>query len=234
MQRYLQMDVLRRQSLQHFDAWAGTFGETVTAMELAPDGAGYRLHTRFARFVNVPELMQMFRSMADVQTADMLKLPIPALDGGKARIVRAPTTPELKAFVAALAVRAEKLKREKVDPSVDNMLKITGEGRKAALDMRLVRGGTADAPEGKVNQAVREIFSIWQETRADRLTQMVFCDLSTPKVEGRGFSVYQDVKAKLVARGHQLLHDLLAGEIAHQLLRAGVAERAGQCATDLT
>ncbi len=201
MQRYLQMDVLRRQSLQHFDAWAGTFGETVTAMELAPDGAGYRLHTRFARFVNVPELMQMFRSMADVQTADMLKLPIPALDGGKARIVRAPATPELKAFVASLAVRAEKLKREKVDPSVDNMLKITGEGRKAALDMRLVRGGTADAPEGKVNQAVREIFSIWQETRADRLTQMVFCDLSTPKVEGRGFSVYQDVKAKLVARG---------------------------------
>jgi hypothetical protein len=201
MQRYLQMDVLRRQSLQHFDAWAGTFGETVTAMELAPDGAGYRLHTRFARFVNVPELMQMFRSMADVQTADMLKLPIPALDGGKARIVRAPTTPELKAFVASLAVRAEKLKREKVDPSVDNMLKITGEGRKAALDMRLVRGGTPDTPEGKVNQAVREIFSIWQETRADRLTQMVFCDLSTPKVEGRGFSVYQDVKAKLVARG---------------------------------
>ena len=201
MQRYLQMDVLRRQSLQHFDAWAGTFGETVTAMELAPDGAGYRLHTRFARFVNVPELMQMFRSMADVQTADMLKLPIPALDGGKARIVRAPTTPELKAFVASLAVRAEKLKREKVDPSVDNMLKITGEGRKAALDMRLVQGGSADAPEGKVNQAVREIFSIWHETRADRLTQMVFCDLSTPKVEGRGFSVYQDVKAKLVARG---------------------------------
>ena len=201
MQRYLQMDVLRHQSLQHFDAWAGTFGETVTAMELAPDGAGYRLHTRFARFVNVPELMQMFRSMADVQTADMLKLPIPALDGGKARIVRAPTTPELKAFVASLARRAEKLKREKVDPSVDNMLKITGEGRKAALDMRLVRSGAADATDGKVNQAVREIFSIWQETRADRLTQMVFCDLSTPKVEGHGFSVYQDVKAKLVARG---------------------------------
>jgi N12 class adenine-specific DNA methylase len=201
MQRYLQMDVLRRQQLQHFDAWAGTFGETVTAMELAPDGASYRLHTRFARFVNVPELMQMFRQMADVQTADMLKLPIPSLDGGKPRIVRAPSTPELKEFVASLAKRAEKLKREHVDPSVDNMLKITGEGRKAALDLRLVRGRAADAPEGKVNQAVREIFSIWQETRADRLTQMVFCDLSTPKVEGRGFSVYQDVKAKLVARG---------------------------------
>jgi len=201
MQRYLQMDLLRRHHLQHFDAWAGTFGETVTAMELAPDGAGYRLHTRFARFVNVPELMQLFRSMADVQTADMLKLPVPALDGGKARIVRAPATPELKEFVALLAQRAERLKRQRVDPSVDNMLKITGEGRKAALDLRLVRGRAADAPEGKVNQAVREIFSIWQETRADRLTQMVFCDLSTPKVEGRGFSVYQDIRAKLVACG---------------------------------
>ncbi len=201
MQRYLQMDVLRRHNLQHFDAWAGTFGETVTAMELAPDGAGYRLNTRFARFVNVPELMQMFRQMADVQTADMLKLPVPALDGGKPRIVRAPATPELKEFVASLAKRAEKLKREHVDPSVDNMLKITGEGRKAALDLRLVRGRAPDAPDGKVNQAVREIFAIWQETRDQRLTQMVFCDLSTPKVEGRGFSVYQDLKAKLVAGG---------------------------------
>ncbi len=201
MQRYLQMDLLRRHSLQHFDAWAGTFGETVTAMELAPDGAGYRLHTRFARFVNVPELMQMFRQMADVQTADMLKLPVPALDGGKARIVRAPATPELKEFVASLAKRAEKLKREHVDPSVDNMLKITGEGRKAALDLRLVKSRSADAAEGKVNQAVREIYAIWQETREQRLTQMVFCDLSTPKVEGRGFSVYQDIRAKLVARG---------------------------------
>lgn len=201
MQRYLQMDVLRRHHLQHFDAWAGTFGETVTAMELAPDGAGYRLNTRFARFVNVPELMQMFRQMADVQTADMLKLPVPALDGGKPRIVRAPATPELKEFVTSLAKRAEKLKREHVDPSVDNMLKITGEGRKAALDLRLVRGRAPDAPEGKVNQAVREIFSIWQETRGQRLTQMVFCDLSTPKVEGRGFSVYQDIRTKLVALG---------------------------------
>jgi len=201
MQRYLQMDMLRRRNLQHFDAWAGTFGETVTAMELAPDGAGYRLHTRFARFVNVPELMQMFRSVADVQTAEMLKLPVPALDGGKARVIRAPATPELKTFVASLAQRAERIKREKIEPSQDNMLKITGEGRKAALDLRLVQGDAGDAPEGKVNQAVREIFSIWQETRAGRLTQMVFCDLSTPKVEGRGFSVYQDIKAKLIARG---------------------------------
>jgi len=201
MQRYLQMDVLRRQRLQHFDAWAGTFGETVSAMELAPDGAGYRLNTRFARFVNVPELMHLFRQMADVQTADMLKLPVPALDGGKPRIVRAPSTPELKAFVASLARRAEKLKTTTVDPRDDNMLKITGEGRKAALDLRLVRGNAPDHAEGKVNQAVREIFSVWQETRDRRLTQLVFCDLSTPQPEGRRFSVYQDLKAKLVARG---------------------------------
>ena len=201
LQRYLQMDVLRRQRLQHFDSWAATFGETVTAMELAPDGAGYRLNTRFARFVNVPELMQMFRQMADIQTADMLKLPVPALDGGKARVVSAPSTPELKALVTSLAKRAEKLKTSHVDPRKDNMLKITGEGRKAALDLRLVRGSARDYPDSKVNQAVREILEIWKETRAQRLTQLVFCDLSTPKIDGRGFSVYQDIKAKLVASG---------------------------------
>ncbi len=201
MQRYLQMDALRRRHLQHFDAWAGTFGETVTAMELAPDGAGYRLHTRFARFVNVPELLGMFRQVADVQTADMLKLPVPELDGGKPRIVRAPCTPELKAFVASLAKRAEKLKTAQVDPAVDNMLKITGEGRKAALDLRLMRPKAPDHAESKVNQAVREIFAVWEETRASRLTQLVFCDLSTPKVEGHGFSAYQDIRAKLTQLG---------------------------------
>ena len=212
MQRYLQMDVLRRQHLQHFDAWAGTFGETVSAMELAPDGAGYRLNTRFARFVNVPELMRLFRQTADVQTADMLKLPVPELEGGKPQIVRAPATPELKAFVNSLAKRAEKLKTGLVDPSVDNMLKITGEGRKAALDLRLMKPATPDHPESKVNLAVREIFKIWQATGEQRLTQMVFCDLSTPKVEGRGLSVYQDLRAKLVALGIpaeeiQFMHD---------------------------
>ena len=201
MQRYLQRDVLRRQKLEHFDSWAATFGETVTAMELAPDGAGYRLNTRFARFVNVPELMQTFRQMADIQTADMLQLPVPELDGGKPRIVRAPVTPDLKRFVAALAERAEKLKTTKVDPREDNMLKITVEGRKAALDLRLVLPAGPDHPDGKVNLAVREIHSVWQETRAQRLTQLVFCDLSTPKTQARGLSVYQDVKAKLVALG---------------------------------
>ena len=201
MQRYLQMETLRRQKLEHFDSWAATYGETVTAMELAPDGAGYRLNTRFARFVNVPELMQTFRQMADIQTADMLKLPVPELEGGKPRIVRAPATPALKMFVASLAERAEKLKTTKVDPRDDNMLKITGEGRKAALDIRLVMPAGPDHPESKANLAVREILAVWQETRAHRLTQMVFCDLSTPKTQARGLSVYQDVKAKLVSLG---------------------------------
>ena len=201
MQRYLQMEVLRRQHLQHFDAWSGSFGETVSAMELAPDGAGYRLNTRFARFVNVPELMHLFRQTADVQTADMLKLPVPELEGGKPQVIRAPATPELKAFVQSLAKRAEKLKTGLVDPKEDNMLKITGEGRKAALDLRLMRPATPDHPESKANLAVREVYSIWQATGEQRLTQMVFCDLSTPQAEGRRLSVYQDIKAKLVSLG---------------------------------
>jgi N12 class adenine-specific DNA methylase len=164
MQRYLQGVELEKQGLQHFDSWAATFGEPVTAMELSPDGAGYRLNTRFARFVNVPELMQQFRQMADIQTAEMLQLPIPKLFQGKALIVSAPATPALKAFVASLAKRAEKLKGGGVDPSEDNMLKITGEGRKAALDLRLVGLGR-DHPENKLSLAANEIFKIWEGTK---------------------------------------------------------------------
>jgi N12 class adenine-specific DNA methylase len=199
MQRYLQMTALTKLRVHHFDSWAATFGEPVTAMELAPDGAGYRLNTRFARFVNVPELMQQFRQVADIQTAQTLKLPTPALRNGKATIIRAPTTPELKALVAGLAERAERLRKGRVDPREDNMLKITTEGRKAALDLRLVDSDARDNPESKANLAVHEILRIWQETKTDRLTQLVFCDLSTPK--DTGFSVYDDVKAKLVIAG---------------------------------
>jgi len=199
MQRYLQMAALTKLRLHHFDSWAATFGEPVTAMELAPDGAGYRLNTRFARFVNVPELMQQFRQVADIQTAQTLKLPTPALRNGKATIIRAPATPELKAIVSGLADRAEKLRKGRVDPRVDNMLKITTEGRKAALDLRLVNASARDHPESKANLVVHEIFRIWQETEAGRLTQLVFCDLSTPKESQ--FSVYNDVKAKLVIAG---------------------------------
>jgi len=199
MQRYLQPDDLQKHKLHHFDGWAATFGEPVTAMELAPDGAGYRLNTRFARFINVPELMQMFRQMADVQTAAMLNLPRPKLEGEKAAIRSAPATPPLKKFVQSLVERAHKLKTGRVDPSEDNMLKITSEGRKAALDLRLMIPSAKDDPQSKVNLAVENIFRIWEATKDDRLAQLVFCDLSTPKE--KGFSVYDDMADKLVKLG---------------------------------
>ena len=199
MQRYLQPDELKKHNLHHFDSWAATFGEPVTAMELSPDGAGYRLNTRFARFINVPELMQMFRQAADVQTAAMLNLPRPKLENEKPTIRNAPPTPELKEFVQSLAARAERLRTSRVDPSIDNMLKITSEGRKAALDMRLVRASAPDEPSGKVNLAVENILRIWSETTDRRCAQLVFCDLSTPK--DKGFSVYRDMADKLRARG---------------------------------
>lgn len=195
MQRYLQADQLKKHNLHHFDSWAATFGEPVTAMELSPDGAGYRLNTRFARFINVPELMQMFRQSADVQTAAMLNLPRPLLEGEKPAIRNAPATPELKAFVQELAARADRLKTGRADPSEDNMLKITSEGRKAALDLRLMKPATPDEPQGKVNLAVENIHRIWQATAAERCAQLVFCDLSTPK--DKGFSVYRDMAEKL-------------------------------------
>jgi N12 class adenine-specific DNA methylase len=201
MQRYLQMSALRRNRLQHFDSWAGTFGETVTSMELSPDGSGYRLQSRFARFVNVPELMQQYRQVADVQTAEMLKLPVPKLDQGRPVTISAPTSPELKRFVDQLVKRTEKIKSGKVDPSVDNMLKITTEGRKAALDLRLVLPRVRDNPDSKTNQAVEKIHQVWVDSAPQKGAQLVFCDLSTPQQGGRGFSVYNDVRDKLLARG---------------------------------
>jgi N12 class adenine-specific DNA methylase len=199
MQRYLQPDDLQKHGLHHFDGWAATFGEPVTAMELAPDGAGYRLNTRFARFINVPELMQIFRQMADVQTAQMLNLKRPKLEGEKPAIRSAPATPPLKKFVQSLVERAHKLKTERVDPSEDNMLKITSEGRKAALDLRLMLPSAKDDPQSKVNLAVENIYRIWEATKNDRLTQLVFCDLSTPRE--KGFSVYEDMEQKLIKLG---------------------------------
>jgi hypothetical protein len=199
MQRYLQPDDLRNHHIHHFDSWAATFGEPVTAMELSPDGAGYRVNTRFARFINVPELMQMFRQTADVQTAAMLNLPRPKLEGEKPSILTAPATPELKKFVQSLAKRADRLKTAKVDPRIDNMLLITSEGRKAALDMRLVHPNAPDDPQSKVNIAVKNIHRIWDETASGRLTQLVFCDLSTPA--DKGFSVYRDMAEKLKRLG---------------------------------
>jgi hypothetical protein len=199
MQRYLQPDDLKKHNLHHFDGWAATFGEPVTAMELSPDGAGYRLNTRFARFINVPELMQIFRQTADVQTAQMLNLPRPKLEGEKPAIRNAPASAELKEFVESLAKRAEALKSGRVDPREDNMLKITTEGRKAALDLRLMKPGLPDDPQSKVNLAVENIHRIWEATKDDRLAQLVFCDLSTP--QDRGFSVYRDMADKLKRLG---------------------------------
>ncbi len=199
MQRYLQPEELKKHNLHHFDSWAATFGEPVTAMELSPDGAGYRLNTRFARFINVPELMQMFRQAADVQTAAMLNLPCPKLEGEKPAICNAPATEKLKEFVQELAARAERMKTGRIDPRVDNMLKITSEGRKAALDLRLMIPTARDEPQGKVNQAVENIHRIWQETCSRQCAQLVFCDLSTPK--DKGFSVYRDMADKLITLG---------------------------------
>jgi N12 class adenine-specific DNA methylase len=199
MQRYLQPDNLRKHNLHHFDSWAATFGEPVTAMELSPDGSGYRLNTRFARFINVPELMQLFRQSADVQTAQMLNLPRPKLDGEKPAIRNAPASDELKKFVESLVERAEALRTGRVDPRIDNMLKITTEGRKAALDLRLMLPQLRDDQQSKVNLAVENIHRIWETTKDDRLAQLVFCDLSTPK--DRGFSVYRDMADKLERLG---------------------------------
>jgi N12 class adenine-specific DNA methylase len=199
MQRYLQPQALLKHNLHHFDGWAATFGEPVTAMELSPDGAGYRLNTRFARFVNVPELMQIFRQTADVQTAPMLNLPRPKLEGEKPTIRNAPASPELKEFVESLAKRAEALRTGRVDPREDNMLKITTEGRKAALDLRLMKPSLPDDPQSKVNLAVKSIHRIWETTSDNRSTQLVFCDLSTP--QDKGFSVYRDMADKLKRLG---------------------------------
>jgi hypothetical protein len=200
MQRYLQMSALKALKLDHFDSWAATFGEPVTAMELAPDGSGYRLNTRFARFINVPELMQQFRQVADIQTQDMLRLPVPELRGGKPAVIGAPCSPELARIVESLVQRAEALKSGHVDPREDNMLMVTTDGRKAALDLRLHDPSLPDHPDSKVNLAVAQVERTWRETAPNRSAQLVFCDLSIP-TGGRGFSVYEDMRDKLVARG---------------------------------
>jgi N12 class adenine-specific DNA methylase len=206
MLRYLAPEMLSERKVEHFDSWAANFAESVTSLELAPDGSGYRMHTRFAKFVNLPELLSVFRTVADVQTADMLNLPRPDLANGKPGVASVPASNELKAFIRTLTERAERLKKERVDPAVDNMLKITGEGRKAALDMRLVDPAAEPAQESKIDLAVSRIVKIWSTTHHERSTQLVFSDLSTPDPER--FNVYDDVRSKLVSAG------VPAGEIA--------------------
>ena len=197
MQRYLQYGTLVEKNLQHFDAWASTFGETVTALEIAPEGNGYRLKTRFARFYNLPELMQMFREVADIQTADMLNLPVPEAEY---RVVKVKPTKLQEKMVEELGNRAERVRNNEVNPREDNMLKITNDGRKLALDQRLSNPLLPDDPGSKVNACVEEIYRHWEDGKEKKLTQLVFCDLSTPKTDGT-FSVYNDIRDKLLARG---------------------------------
>lgn len=197
VQRYLQYDTLAQNGLQHFDSWASTFGEMVTALELAPEGTNYRAKTRFAKFYNLPELMQMFREVADIQTADMLKLPVPKVNYHNIKTKPSEIQTEM---VASLAKRAEKVRARLVEPNIDNMLKITNDGRKLALDQRMIDPMLPDDPESKVNACVDNVHRIWEEHADTKATQLVFCDLSTPKNDGT-FNVYDDMREKLIARG---------------------------------
>jgi len=197
IQRYLQMSALEEQGLQHFDSWAANYGETVTAIELSPEGTGYRAKTRFAKFYNLPELMSVFKNVADIQTADMLKLPVP--EAHYHNIALKPSEYQ-KEIVASLAERAEKVRNREVDSSVDNMLMITNDGRKLALDQRLVNPMLPSDPNSKATKCAENVFEIWQRTAGQRSTQMIFCDLSTPKDDGT-FSVYDDIHAKLLELG---------------------------------
>lgn len=197
IQRYLQMSALEEQGLQHFDAWAANYGETVTAIELSPEGTGYRAKTRFAKFYNLPELMSVFKNVADIQTADMLKLPVP--EAHYHNIALKPSEYQ-KEIVASLAERAEKVRNREVDSSVDNMLMITNDGRKLALDQRLVNPMLPSDPNSKAAKCAENVFEIWRRTAGQRSTQMIFCDLSTPKDDGT-FSVYDDIHAKLLELG---------------------------------
>lgn len=195
--RYLQYDTLMRMGMGHFDSWAATFGETVTAIELSPEGTGYRAKTRFARFFNLPELISIFKEAADIQTSDMLNLPVP-----EAEFINEVLKPseEQQEMVGAFSERAESVRAGLVNPTEDNMLKITNDGRKCALDQRLLNELLPDAEKSKVNTCVENAFQVWDEGKTDRTTQLIFCDLSTPKGDG-SFNVYDDVREKLVARG---------------------------------
>ncbi len=204
MQRYLQQSTLKKHGLSHFDSWAANFGETVTAIELAPEGTGYRMKTRFSKFFNLPELMSMFKQIADIQTPDMLNLPVPVLKGGKTQNIKTEASEYQKRMVAELGERADVVRSGNIDPSKDNMLKITNDGRLLALDARLIDPTLPDDPGSKVNTCVREVMRIYTEGTPQKLTQMIFCDLSTPKAERTdgGFDdVYHDLRRKLLRSG---------------------------------
>ena len=197
MQRYLQPNRLESEGLKFFDTWASTFGKTVTAIELSPEGKGFRSKTRFAKFHNLPELMSMFKEIADIKTADMLNLPVPETEYIVNRI---PPSEEQKDMVDQLAQRAERIRSGCVSADEDNMLLIINEGRKLALDQRLIDPSLPDNPSSKVNQCVNTVYDIWESTQDQKSTQLIFCDLSTPTY-GKGFNVYDDIKAKLMSKG---------------------------------
>jgi N12 class adenine-specific DNA methylase len=197
MQRYLQYDDLKARGLEHFDAWASTFGETENSFELSPEGTKYRAKTRFSKFYNLPELMSMFKEVADIQTADMLNLPVPE---ATYEVIKTEPTEEQKEILASISQRADDVRDGKVEPTEDNMLKITNDGKKLALDQRLINPLLPDDPNSKVNVCVKNIFSIWDKTREQSSTQLVFSDMSTPKGDG-SFNIYDDVRDKLVALG---------------------------------
>lgn len=194
---YLQYSTLQQKGLSHFDCWASTFGETTTAIELAPEGIGYRARTRFSRFFNLPELMNMFKEVADIKTADTLKLPVPEAEFETALVKPSELQ---KDMVASLSERAAKVHSGQVDPSIDNMLKITSDGRKIGLDQRLMNPMLPDDPDSKVNACAEKVFSIWEDGKEDKLTQLLFCDMSTPTSDG-SFNVYDDIKQKLIGMG---------------------------------
>ena len=200
MQRYLQPEVLKKYGLENFDDWASTFGEVTSNFELAPDGSGYRVKQRFNKFYNVPELMALFRQVADIQTAEMLNLPTPKLKNNEPIIIKSEASSELKEYVESLVERSEKIKQGQVNPKVDNMLKITNDGRKAALDLRLIDENYGDIPNSKINLAVENIYKIWNDTKEQKSAQLVICDLSTPTNTDK-FDVYNEIKNKLIEKG---------------------------------
>ncbi|HGI4349234.1 TPA: helicase-related protein [Streptococcus agalactiae] len=197
MQRYLQYESLKKNNLEHFDSWASTFGETQSAFELSPEGTGYRVKTRFSKFYNLPELMSMFKEVADIQTADMLNLPTPE---AHYEVIKTLPSEEQKEILKSLSERADDVRNRVVEPDEDNMLKITNDGKKLALDQRLINPLLPDNPDSKVNVCVKNVFSIWDKTRENKSTQLLFSDMSTPKVDGE-FNIYDDIREKLVAMG---------------------------------
>ncbi len=197
MQRYLQYESLKKNNLEHFDSWASTFGETQSAFELSPEGTGYRVKTRFSKFYNLPELMSMFKEVADIQTADMLNLPTPE---ARYEVIKTLPSEEQKEILKSLSERADDVRNRVVEPDEDNMLKITNDGKKLALDQRLINPLLPDNPDSKVNVCVKNVFSIWDKSRENKSTQLLFSDMSTPKGDGE-FNIYDDIREKLVAMG---------------------------------